>query len=79
MLTTTDNPYNPWTDYDAWFEWDRAHGYNTPAYLARLATTSDNVSEQDQELVYALAIESILTQNITGNYIYLPDPDAEAS
>ena len=31
MLTTTDNPYNPWTEYEDWYLWDQQHGYNLTA------------------------------------------------
>ena len=34
MLTTYDNPYNPYKDYDAWWQWDKENGYNTPELLA---------------------------------------------
>jgi len=30
MLTTLDNPYNPFDDYDKWWQWDKDNDYNTP-------------------------------------------------
>ena len=32
-LTTTDNPYDPFTQYDAWYRFDEGKGYHSCAYL----------------------------------------------
>ena len=68
MLTTVDNPYDPFTRFDEWFEWDTTHGYHTPAYLARVAHTSDELSEVDQKLSIIYAIDEIVSENILGVY-----------
>lgn len=39
-LSTKDNPFNPFDDYDKWFAFDHANGYNSSEYLARLAYTT---------------------------------------
>lgn len=38
LLTTKDNPFNPFTDEDNWraFDTDYSHPYNTEAYYMRL-------------------------------------------
>ena len=36
MLTTEDNPFNPWTQYELWRRWDIDHGYNIESYIASL-------------------------------------------
>ena len=76
MLSTSDNPYNPWTDYDKWLAWDESSGYNTNNYLARLCNTLAGMSDEDEEYVYRLAVDSILEQNITGNYVLVPNPNS---
>lgn len=68
MLTTTDNPYNPFTEFDEWFALDTYKGYNTCAYLARVVRTSEELSEEDQQLATADAIRSILDTNVIGVY-----------
>ena len=40
-LTTFDNPYNPFEQFSDWFLFDVEKGYNTCAYLDRIAHTSD--------------------------------------
>jgi hypothetical protein len=63
MLTTTDNPYNPFTHYREWYNWDTSMGYHSAAYLARVTITSDELSQADQDLAIEQAIDEILTEN----------------
>lgn len=35
-LTTSDNPYDPFEQFDDWYQYDTSHGYNTCALIARL-------------------------------------------
>ncbi len=66
MLTTYDNPYDPFTRFDEWFVWDAAHGYHTPGLLARIVLTSDDLSESDQHLAIQQAIDEIVQENVLG-------------
>ena len=68
MLTTVDNPYNPFTNFDEWRAFDEAKGYNTCEYLARIAKTSDELSETDQNLAIQSAIDEIIRINVLGIY-----------
>lgn len=83
MLSTSDNPYNPWTQYDKWLDWDTTHGYNTNSYVARLANTLDSMDEEATLEVYQAAVDAIMEQNLTGNYVIVPKPtdyvEADAS
>lgn len=49
MLTTIDNPYNPFDEFDQWFMFDNDHGYGSCQYLARIARTSDALSEKESD------------------------------
>lgn len=66
MLTTVDNPYNPFTHFDEWYVWDETMGYATCGLLARIAISSDELSEADQELAIENAINEIIMENVTG-------------
>lgn len=68
MLTTEDNPYDPFTQFDEWYAFDVQKGYNTCAYLARIAFTSDELSDTDYDIALDHAIDEILFYNLTGNY-----------
>lgn len=69
MLTTTDNPYNPYDHWSEWYVWDADAGYHTPSYLDRVAFSSYELSERDQNELLSQAIDEVVTENITGTYI----------
>lgn len=75
MLTTLDNPYNPFTHWDEWEVYDFTKGYNTSGLLARFTISSDELSEPDQELAIDQAIDEILFFNPTGLHIRVTHPD----
>lgn len=66
MLTTVDNPFSPFTEFDQWLSYDSTKGYNTCGYLARIAHSSHDISEYDQELAIELAMEEIVRENPYG-------------
>lgn len=68
MLTTVDNPFDPFTQFDEWLTWDVNHGYNTASYLDRIAKVSDELSDVDQELAINQAIDEIVELNPNGMY-----------
>ena len=68
MLTTTDNPHNPRTDFDNWLAYDEAMGYNTLNYLARVANISVDMAEEEALPLIEAATEEILEVNVLGIY-----------
>ncbi|HEY6021400.1 MAG TPA: hypothetical protein VIY48_16290 [Candidatus Paceibacterota bacterium] len=66
MLTTTDNPYDPFTQFDEWYAYDTASGYHSSALLARVIRTSDDLSEADQSVAIEDAIDEIVRENVSG-------------
>jgi|SRR3954454_6418825 hypothetical protein len=66
MLTTVDNPYDPFTEWDEWFAWDMNAGYHTPGLLARIGMVSNDLSEGDQFLAVQDAIDEIVKENVLG-------------
>ena len=75
MLTTTDNPFNPFTHFDQWKNFDEGKGYFTCNYLARIVRTSDELSEADQSLAIDLAIDEIIKFNLLGIYTKIYETD----
>lgn len=66
MLTTVDNPFDPFTEWDEWYAFDTRHGYHTAGLLARIVITSDDLSDADQTLAIQLGIEEIVRENVSG-------------
>ncbi len=69
MLTTLDNPYNPFTQFDDWYAFDVGMGYNTCSYLSRIAIVSEELSDADIDLAIERAIDEIVELNLIGKYI----------
>ena len=68
MLSTIDNPFNPFTQWDEWRRYDEDKHYHTCAYLARIAKTSDDLSDVDYNKEIENAIQEIVELNINGLY-----------
>jgi hypothetical protein len=66
MLTTVDNPFDPFTQFNEWYAYDTMCGYNTPSLLARVANVSDELSEPDQSVEIQNAIDEIVQENVNG-------------
>lgn len=60
MLTTTDNPYDPFTQFESWFAFDEQKGYHSCGLLARLALTSPKLSDEQNEKAVSDAINNII-------------------
>ncbi len=66
MLTTVDNPHDPFTQFKAWYVYDTSAGHHTLALLGRIVMTSDDMSDADQVLAAELAIDEIVQENVSG-------------
>jgi hypothetical protein len=68
MLTTVDNPYDPFKQFDEWLQFDESSGYHTTQYLARLILSSAELSDTEQDNAIEYAIEEIVRENVNGMY-----------
>lgn len=62
-LTTADNPFNPFTQWDEWLAYDIAKGHFSFALLARVARTSNGLSSTDNEQAIEDAIDEIIAMH----------------
>ena len=67
-LTTFDNPYDPFEQFASWFMFDTEKGYNSCAYLGRIARTSDQLSEVENDLEVERAIDEIIKYDFRNIY-----------
>jgi hypothetical protein len=84
MLSTVDNPYNPFTHFDEWYEYDLdlARRENRPdccSYLARMSMESDDVSEAEQDEINEMVIDDIVKLNLNGKFIKITQNDQKAA
>lgn len=69
MLSTSDNPFDPFEQFNAWYAFDVSHGYNTLGYLAAVAETDDDQFDRENRLEWNKAIYDAERLNLTGNRI----------
>ena len=62
-LTTADNPYDPLDQFVDWWNYDTTMGYYTAAYVARVARTSEELSDSDNQIELLKAIDEIIELN----------------
>lgn len=69
MLTTIDNPFNPFENFDEWFSFDTEKGYNCCSYLARIAKLADDMTQKETNEEIERAIDEIVAINPLNIYI----------
>lgn len=77
-LTTVDNPFDPFTQFDEWNAWDQRSEYNSLALLGRIAMVSDALPEHLYLAEVERAIDEIVEHNASGMHkkvTRIPDPD----
>lgn len=60
MLTTHDNPFNPFEDFISWFLFDVEKGYNTCSMLGRVVHISDDMTQVEINTEVERAIDEII-------------------
>lgn len=68
MLTTFDNPFDPFEQFTDWFMFDVEKGYNTCSYLARIAKFTDDMSDQEVNDEIERAIDEIIQYDFMNIY-----------
>lgn len=67
-LTTNDNPFNPSEDFDNWNLFDMEKGYSSCCYLARIARTSNGLSDEENAQEIERAIDEIISNDVFNLY-----------
>ena len=77
MLSTIDNPSNPFTDFDDWLRFDRDNKHYCLELTASKCFVSDIFSDaqQDEEIEYA--IEKIVTDPLYAGIYIRVRPDTK--
>lgn len=84
-LTTTDNIYDPFSDFRKWADYDHIHGYcsaelvdrTLPIYLSKVGYSEKELTEEELDDIYEQTIDGILKyidiplgKDSNGDYIW---------
>ena len=78
MVTTMDNPWNPFTHYHEWLSFDTSHGYNTDQWVYILSKTSSDLLKDEMEEQIDAGAESLLALDPFGIHVKVYDYDADS-
>ena len=59
MLTTKDNPFDPFDNFDSWYMFDLDKGFNSSSYPDRIARTAESLSDEEKMKEIERAINEI--------------------
>lgn len=73
MLTTIDNPYDPFDEFDSWYACDldlsRKHERkDCCSFVDRIARTSEQLTEEENDLEIERAIDEIIKYDFLNIY-----------
>ena len=68
MLTTYDNPYSPFDQFDLWLQYDIEMGYQTCERLGKIIQLEEGMSDKEKENEMDRAIDEIVKHDPLGVY-----------
>lgn len=68
FLTTIDNPYDFFDDFDRWYAYDVSKGYNTCSLIDRIAMISDEESNGNINKEIERVVDKLAKWNLNGKY-----------
>ena len=68
MLTTFDNPFDPFEQFTSWLMFDKEKGYDSCERVARIAKFSDDMTEKEIDEENERAIDEIIKYDFMNVY-----------
>ena len=68
MLSTIDNPFNPFEDYSSWLMFDKEKGYDSAERLMRIAKLTDDMTQKEENEEIERAIDEIIKYDFLNVY-----------
>ena len=68
MLTTVDNPYNPFENFEDWYIYDQDHRHFSCERLAEVVGDLNDSNEVEKIKITESAINYIVANDVLGKY-----------
>ena len=68
MLTTFDNPYDPFEQFNQWLMFDKEKGYDSCERLMRLANISDDMTQKEIDEEVDRAMDRLIDLDFTNTF-----------
>ena len=69
MLTTLDNPFDPFDEFTLWYMFDCEKGHNTSSRLARIANLNSEMTQKEVDDEMDRAMDLIVKYDVEDKYI----------
>ena len=69
MLTTVDNPFDPFEQFDLWLMFDKEKGYDTCERLMRIAKLSDDMTQKEIDEETERAMDEIIKYDFLNLFV----------
>ena len=69
MLTTIDNPFDPFEQFTSWLLFDKEKGYDSSERLMRIANISDDMTQKEVDEEIERAIDEIIKYDFMNIYV----------
>lgn len=77
MVTTIDNPWNPFSHYHEWLSYDMTHCYHTDEWIAVLSKTSNDLGTEEQQEQVDAGVDSLLALDPYGLHVKVYEDEAD--
>lgn len=77
MLTTIDNPFNPFEQFVDWYMFDCQKGYNTYSRIARLMPDDDSLSSIEKDRIEDNIMDRMIQHDPLGIYTKVDEESAK--
>ena len=67
-VTTLDNPFDPFAEFEAWQRFDEDHGYHTTSLICRYLNASPEFGDDVYNEALEEAVDKVVHYNFYGNY-----------
>ncbi len=78
-MTTIDNPYSYYDEFDKWYQYDMLQGYDTCGLIARIARTSEAFSDEENQKLINKAIDDWIEADPLHLYIRISNTSTSSA